>query len=307
MAVYHFDVSSVSRRLGQCAVAAWAYISGTRQVDERTGRVYDYAHKARDVLAKGSFGPTNWQACERAEKRWDSKVARTIIVALPCELDLAAQISLLCKLARGLREQHGVACGWAVHAAPKDARNRHGHLLITTRRVDDAGNYEAKTRELDVRPTSARVLTHWRGRWALLVNGALLMARSRSSQVSRRSLAARGITRPARMHMGPERTKQQRQGYRTAAAKHNAAVDEIERANKAIARVNRQISILVARRRRVRVEHQIKQGCRRRWRQRTAPAAVMPESMATNQQAASSIISTPKPAASTPKKPTHRR
>ena len=195
MAIYHFDLKSVSRTLGQSAVRAWAYISGTRQVDQGTGRVYNYTRKAREVLAKGCFGPADWQACERAEKRKDSKVARTIIVALPYELSLPEQVSLVCKLARGLRDQHGVACGWAIHEAPRDARNRHAHLILTTRKVDDAGVYGAKTRELDVRSISSRVVTRWRGRWMLLVNGALAMARS-SAQVDGRSLAVQGITPP---------------------------------------------------------------------------------------------------------------
>ncbi len=306
MAIYHFAVSSVSRRLGQSFVAAWAYITGTLQTDARTGRIYDYRRKAPEVLATGAVGPANWQAAEAAEKRWDAKVARTIIVALPCELDLAAQVTLLIKLARGLRDKHGVACVWAVHEAPGDARNRHGHLLLTTRRVDDAGTYGAKTRELDVSRVSARVITHWRGRWSLLANGALLMARS-SAQVNNQSLAARGITRPARLHLGPERSMQQRKSYRTAAAQHNADVDEIEQTNEAIARVNRQIKILSARRCRARVEHQLQQGRRRRSRKRTTPIAVMPESVTTNQQAAPSSISQPEPVVSTPKKPTRRR
>ena len=167
MAIHHFDLKSVSRAAGQSAVASWAYISGTRQVDERTGCVHNHSRKVGGVLAKGSFGPADWHACERAERRKDAKVARTIVVALPCELDLNAQVSLLCKFARGLRDDHGVACGWALHEAPGDPRSRHGHLLLTTRRVDDAGVYGAKTRELDVLSTSAGLVTRWRRRWAL--------------------------------------------------------------------------------------------------------------------------------------------
>ena len=139
MAIYHFALSAVSRAAGQSAVRVWAYITGTRLLDERTGKIANYARKAKEVLAVGTTGPVNWQATERAERRKDAKVARHLIVALPSELALAAQIALLVVYAAWLRAKHGVAVGWAIHAPPHDARNVHAHLLITTRTVDQDG------------------------------------------------------------------------------------------------------------------------------------------------------------------------
>ena len=85
MAIYHFDLQSVSRAEGDSAVRAWAYTTGTCQVDARTGRVYNFSSKAAEILATGKIGPVDWQATEAAEGRWNSKVARTLILALPCE------------------------------------------------------------------------------------------------------------------------------------------------------------------------------------------------------------------------------
>ena len=75
MAIYHFSVSSVSRKAGRSAVRSAAYIMGTRRVDERTGRICNYSRKAAEVLATDTFGPIDWQAVERAERRKDAKVA----------------------------------------------------------------------------------------------------------------------------------------------------------------------------------------------------------------------------------------
>ena len=105
---------------------SWAYASGTRQVDERTSLVHDFAYKAQEILFTGHAGPADWQATERAERNWNAKVARTLIVALPCELDLRGQVDLLAKYARWLRQNRGVAIAWGVHEAPGDPRNRHG-------------------------------------------------------------------------------------------------------------------------------------------------------------------------------------
>ena len=265
MAIYHFDLKAVSRKEGESSVAALAYATGTRQVDERTGRVYDFSGKAREILFKGQAGPVDWQAAERVERRWDAKVARTLILALPHELSLRGQINLVAAQANWLRESRGVAVTWAVHEAPGDPRNRHGHLVITTRRVDEQGQHGKKTRELDVAKTSEAIVTRWRHRWQLLVNSSLAAAGS-DARIDHRSVQARGLARPARLHLGPEQAKQERQGYQTAAGRHNATVDEIERINAELMMVGRRIRHVLDLQRRARVKRQIRQTRRRaRW------------------------------------------
>ena len=280
MAIYHFDLKAVSRKEGESSVAAWVYATGTRQVDERTGLVYDFAWKAPEILYRGQAGPVDWQAAERAERRWDAKVARTLIVALPHELSLRAQINLVAALANWLRESRGVAVTWAVHEAPGDPRNRHGHLVITTRRVDEQGRHGKKTRELDVAKTSEAIVTRWRHRWQLLANASLAVAGS-DARIDHRSVQARGLTRPARLHLGPEQAKQERQGYRTAAGRHNATVDEIERINAELMMVGRRIRHVLDLQRRARVKRQIRQARQRaRWTPRVQVDAAVSTSSA---------------------------
>ena len=301
MAIYHFDLKAVSRKEGESSVAAWAYATGTRQVDERTGLVYDFAWKAPEILYRGQAGPVDWQATERAERRWDAKVARTLIVALPHELSLRAQINLVAALANWLRESRGVAVTWAVHEAPGDPRNRHGHLVITTRRVDENGRHGAKTRELDVAKTSEAIVTRWRHRWQLLANSSLAAAGS-DARIDHRSVQARGLTRPARLHLGPEQAKQERQGYRTVAGRHNATVDEIERINSELTLVGRRIRHVLDLQRRARVKRQIRQARQRaRWIPRVQINAPVSTSSA-ERTPATSTLAPQKPAVAVIKK-----
>lgn len=266
MAIFHFNLKQVSRAADESAIYSWAYATGTRQVDARTGCVYDLSSKAAEILATGKIGPVDWQAAEAAERRRDARVARTLMLALPHEVGIRRQVDILLKFACWLRPWHGVAIEWAIHEAPGDPRNRHGHLVLTTRRVNDDGVHGKKARELDVVESSKLIVMRWRGRWQLLVNGALAAVGSKET-VDCRSLAARGIKRPARLHMGQQQTAQHRAGYDTAAGKHNAAVDEIEKLNAELARVSSRLRHFLTLRRRERVKRQMRIAAqRRRWR-----------------------------------------
>ena len=237
MAIFHFSVASVSRRAGQSAVRSSAYITGTRQVDERTGRVANYTRKAKEVQARGTVGTVDWQQTERAERRKDSKVARSIIVALPAELDLRLQRTLVSRYATWLRQSHGMALEWAIHAAPGDPRNIHAHLLLTTREVDDDGVHGRKLRALDCAGTSRHIIKRWRQSWQDHCND-LLGEYTLNTHIDCRSLANRGISRPPHRHLGPEQSSQHRRGYATAAGRFNLKVDEYERLQKELEQIN---------------------------------------------------------------------
>ncbi|MBE7157212.1 MAG: MobA/MobL family protein [Rhodospirillales bacterium] len=236
MAIFHYDLRPVSRREGDSTIRAWAYATGTCQVDARTGLVHDWSKKAAEILATGKVGPADWQASEKAETRWNSKTGRTLMVALPHEMSLKEQRRLMRHYAAWLRRWYGLAAEWAIHRAPDDPRNVHGHFVFTTRVVDDQGRHGAKLRDLDCPKTSGMIVMAWREAWEQLSNGALEKA-AVQARIDARSLAARGIHRPARVHLGREQTEQQRNGYHTAASRHNARVDEIERLNAELYRI----------------------------------------------------------------------
>ena len=229
MAIYSLDVNTVARANGRSAVHAAAYIRRDARVDQRTGLGRDYSRSAYEVLAAGVVGPVDWQAAERAERRRDAVVARTIILALPHELPVPELARLVDGYCRWLREEHRVALEWAVHEAPTknggDPRNRHGHVELTSRRVDAAGTFGEKTRELDDRARGSQCIRRWRQAWEEAVNLALAEHGS-AARVDCRSLTARGILRPPHRHLGPEGTQRQRRGYSTAATRHNQGVTE---------------------------------------------------------------------------------
>ena len=304
VAIFYFDLETVSRAGGESAIHAWAYATGTRQVDARTGCVYDFSHKAGEILAAGKFGPADWPATEAAERRWDAKVARKLILALPHELSLYRQIDLLAKYARWLRDAFGFAVEWAVHEAPGDPRNRHGHLVMTTRRVGNDGVHGKKFRELDVPKTSGPIVLYWRRRWELLTNSCLACARS-DARIDHRSLAARGITRPPRQYMGQQQAAQHRAGYDTPAGKHNAAVDEIEKINAELARMNSRIRHFLALRRRERVKRQMRVA-RQRGRRRASEVGIAPAISDRREQPAPTPTAVPQGPA-VPRRKTPRR
>ncbi len=233
MAIYSLAVSTVARADGQSAVLSAAYIRRDARTDQRTGESRDYSRDASDVLAAGIVGLVDWQAAERAERRKDAVVARTIIVALPCELSTEVLARIMAEYCTWLRDEHGVAAEWAVHRAPTesggDERNLHGHILLSSQRVADDGTVGEKTRELDDRARGSGHITRWRQQWQDQVNLALV-EQGCSERIDCRSLADRGIERPPTEHLGPQQTMRERRGYSTAASRHNDLVAEWQRA-----------------------------------------------------------------------------
>ena len=257
MAIYHLKVKALSRAAGQSAVAAAAYRACAKMEDERTGQAPDFRRKGGH-LAGGLVGWDGeasdlWNAAEASEKRKDAKLAREIVVALPAGLPLADQEALVRGFAADLRERHGFAIQWDIHAPSKgkggDDRNVHAHLMLTTRRVE-AGRLTEKTRELDVKMTSGAHLEAWRAAWEGRVNDTLARAGS-AERIDRRSHAQRHLDEgragpppePA-SHLGPARTALERRGRKTRAGRRNDAVAEAAKLRKQVAALDRQLASL---------------------------------------------------------------
>lgn len=214
MAIYHLSIKTVSRSSGRSATGAAAYRAAVRIVDERDGMVHDYRRKrgvlhAELVLPDGApewatDRATLWNAVEQAERRKNSTVAREFEVALPAELDPAAQRELAIAFAKEIVARHGCVADVAIHAPGRggDNRNVHAHILLSTRRLEPSG-FTEKTRELDDKKTGPQLVTEWRARWAELTNAALAAAGT-SARVDHRSLAEQGVLDRAPMrHLGP--------------------------------------------------------------------------------------------------------
>jgi Ti-type conjugative transfer relaxase TraA len=161
-----------------------------------------------------------WNAAELAEKRSDARTAREFVLALPHELDDAERLELTRGFAKGLADRYGAAVDVAIHQPHegKDLRNRHAHLLMTTRQVTPEGLGEKTQLEWDNkrllsedRPTSQMQLRTIRQDWEDQVNHALARA-NLDVRVDHRSHLDRGLEIEPTQHVGVHATGVTRRG-----------------------------------------------------------------------------------------------
>ncbi|MDD3022096.1 MAG: MobQ family relaxase [Alphaproteobacteria bacterium] len=215
MAIYHCSLRVFSRAENHSAVAAAAYRSGQKLVDERTGTIHRY-EKRHGVVNAFILMPlcaperfhdrfVLWNASEEAETRKNSRVAREVIIALPYELNTQQRESLTRDMAAYLVEKYRVAVDVAIHSPCEgdghDPRNHHAHLLFTTRELTPEG-LGAKTRILDDKITGPQQIEIIREVWETLSNDALSRAGRSDVSIDRRTLEAQGIERIPQIHEG---------------------------------------------------------------------------------------------------------
>ena len=230
MAIYHLSAKVIGRSAGRSSVAAAAYRSGERLVDERTGLVHDYT-KRRDYIETWIQAPEHapawardreelWNRVELSEGRRDSQLCREVEVSLPKELSREEQDGLV----RGFVGEEFVGRGMladvCVHRG--DANNPHAHVLLTTRELGpgEAG-FGKKAREWNGRG----LLKEWREEWARSVNRGLERA-GYPERIDHRSFAARGIDREPSVHEGPSVREMEARGIRTERGGRNRAAAE---------------------------------------------------------------------------------
>lgn len=152
MAIYHLAVKVIGRSSGQSAIAAAAYRSGEKLIDEATGEVKHYPARAERIKFTGIFAPPGapswvydrnrlWNEAERAENRKDATLAREIVVALPHELTDEQRRWLVSDFVREAFVRRGLVADVAIHAPDRssNSRNFHAHILITERTIKGGG------------------------------------------------------------------------------------------------------------------------------------------------------------------------
>ena len=153
MAIYHLEAKMVSRGAGRSAVAASAYLSCSRMLNDYDGVQHDYTRKqglAWQAVFLPPMAPPEWQdreklwnAVEEAEKTKDSRLAREFVAALPIELSRAQQTALLQDFVREQFVAEGMCADVAIHDT--DGHNPHAHILLTVRPLTEAGAWQYKT------------------------------------------------------------------------------------------------------------------------------------------------------------------
>ena len=143
----------VSRGAGRSAVAASAYLSCSRMLNDHDGGQQDDTRK-QGLAWQAVFLPPMaapewqdreklWNAVEEAEKTKDSRLAREFVAALPIELSRQQQIELLQDFIREQFVDEGMCADVAIHDT--DGHNPHAHILLTVRPLDEHGTWQYKT------------------------------------------------------------------------------------------------------------------------------------------------------------------
>jgi ATP-dependent exoDNAse (exonuclease V) alpha subunit len=243
LSIYYLQISNVSRGKGRTSVGTAAYIARERLRDERSGRVHDHRQRGglehAEIIVPRDLAVTDiasiqsreklWNAAERAERRGDARVARQYQIALPHELTAPQRLQLAQRFAHDIADRYGVVADLAVHSAPPggDPRNRHAHVLTTTRELTAHGLGEKSGAEWNDgrrraagRPDSAAEFRLLRAHWAEMANSALREA-GHDIRVDHRSLAAQGIDREPQRPKSRATVEQERR----ARAEHNLHPD----------------------------------------------------------------------------------
>ena len=139
MAIYHLEAKVISRSSGRSAVAASAYMSCSKILNDYDGVLHDFTRK-HGLVWEHIFLPENapqewqnrselWNAVERAEKTKDSRLARELVVALPVELNKEQWINLLTEYIQNNFVADGMCADVAIHDT--DGHNPHAHIMLT--------------------------------------------------------------------------------------------------------------------------------------------------------------------------------
>ena len=154
MAIYHLEAKMVSRGNGRSAVAASAYLSCSKMLNDYDGVQHDFTRKKglvwQDVFLP-EFAPPEWKdrsvlwnAVEKNEKTKNSRLAREFVPALPIELTPAQWQELLTDFIQNNFIADGMCADVAVHDPYPPGHNPHAHIMVTVRPLDEKGNWQYK-------------------------------------------------------------------------------------------------------------------------------------------------------------------
>ena len=244
MAIFHWSMKIVRRSMGKSAVAAAAYRSGTKLVNEWDGVTHDYRAKENvahtEIMLPAHAPPafqdrsTLWNGVEQVEKSKDAQLARDLEFSLPIELTKTEQIELARAYIRDTFVSAGMCADFSFHDKPD---NPHIHVLLTIRPLKENGEWGAKCckvydldekgqripdgkggwknhREDTVDWNSREKVEAWRASWADYANRALEAA-GRPERIDHRSYERQGVEQIPTIHMGVAASQMEKRGIRT--------------------------------------------------------------------------------------------
>ena len=257
--------------MGKSAVAAAAYRSGEKLVNEWDGLTHDYTHKGgivhTEIMLPTHAPPefsdrsTLWNSVEEIEKSATAQLAREIEVALPVELSRTEQLALVRAFVKDTFVDAGMCADFAIH--DKGNGNPHAHIMLTIRPIKEDGTWGAKCRKVyDLDSRGQRIpdgkggwkshredttdwndrgnAEKWRAAWASYANRALEAA-GRPERIDHRSYERQGIDKIPSIHMGPAASQMERRGIVTEKGNINR---EIAADNKLLKEIKARITRL---------------------------------------------------------------
>ena len=246
--------------LRSTSIAAAAYRSGSRLVDKRSGKVFDYSRKGGVVYTEIMLPPyapgryhdraTLWNAVEAAEKQVNSQLSRELRIALPSEFSREENIGLMRDFVQRNFVSRGMCADIAYHVKDHagEDHNPHVHIMLTMRPMHKSGNWwetkskkeylldkhgnrivnskgEYRTRNIDLTGWNDKGLyVSWREDWARSCN-ELYEKHGLNLRIDHRSYKEQGIDRVATVHLGKDAAALERKGIVTEKGEYNRAVN----------------------------------------------------------------------------------
>lgn len=272
MAIYHLSIKIISLGKGKSAVAAAAYRSGEAITNQYDGITHDYTKKG-GIVHTEILLPDNapaeytdravlWNAVEKIEKAKNSQLAREIELALPAELTLLQNRSLV----REYVKKHFISAGMCADISIHDKNdgNPHAHIMLTIRPINEDGSwgdkqkkeyildgsgekiYDKKKRSYKCKSIAATdwndqtKAEEWRGAWAEIVNGYLGKL-NHTERIDHRSYDRQGIDQLPTIHLGVAAFQMEKRGIATDRGNINR---EIEISNQKLRQLKARITKL---------------------------------------------------------------
>lgn len=220
MAIFYFNAQAISRSSGKNACRAAAYNARTKIVDEKTEKSYDYSNRT-DLAHSLVMTPTIdgrtfkidrstlWNLVEAGEKRPDAQLARSLVLALPTEIDHQAKWLLTQKFVRDNFTSQGMVADVNIHDI--DSHNPHVHILLTMRDISEITPSGEITFGLKNRTwNDKKLLEQQKESWANTVNKYLELA-----QVPDRIDHRTPTDRVPQIHIGSSAWEMEKRGIQT--------------------------------------------------------------------------------------------
>ena len=269
----HFDISIVKRKEKQSAIAGAAYQNNDRLYSEYDLKFKDYRNKGGVVYteimlpvnAPSSYADreTLWNEAERAEKQYNSQLARRLVIALPREVPMELCPQMVKEYCQEHFVSKGMCCDMAIHDPHPSGHNPHCHIMLTMRAIDEQGKWLPKSRKVyDLDDNGQRIrlpsgswkchtekavdwdeqyhCEEWRHGWETVQNRYLEMVQSKE-RVDLRSYERQGVDIIPTVHMGPAVAQMERRGVQTNIGNLNR---DIRAANRLLRSIRETIRVL---------------------------------------------------------------